>query len=179
MGAGAEGRLSFPSFITRVICPNKSHSGAAVGSAAGRRATRPGPHLPGAGIPGGLRKVLACLWCPLRLSLMCRIWKMRGSGCLVKCERGFGEWSHVQGKSPQGVPSPGRGSICRCWHLPPGQELRQVAEPTWLPHLREFMSPLRASVSHVKWIQEFCLFLPFSPSHFCDFTAQETSRGVS
>lgn len=152
MGAGAEGRLSFPSFITRVICPNESHSGAAVGSAGGRQATLPGPHPPGAGIPGGLRKVLAGLWCPLRLSLMCRTWKMRGSGYLVKDEWGFGEWSHVQGKSPLGVTSPGRGSISRCWHLPSGQEMRQVAEPTWPPHLGEFMSPLRASVSHVKWI---------------------------
>lgn len=54
------------------------------------------------GFLGGLRKVLACLGCPLQLSRMLKTWKMSGEHVLGQDERGFGEWSHVQGEMPSG-----------------------------------------------------------------------------
>lgn len=86
----------------------------------------------------GTERGLALPWCPLQPGLVLGSWKMSGDGHWDMEEGGFVEWSCVHfpsRKCPQGVPSPGGGNISRCWHLPPGQEGRQVAEPTRLPHL--------------------------------------------
>lgn len=50
-------------------------------------------------------------------------------------------------KCPQCVPSPGRGNVSRCWHLPPEQEARggraRLAASSWIVHGNsESLSPV-------------------------------------
>lgn len=144
------------------------------------------PHEPPAvmlgrrhGWPSGHSTLLSPLWC----------WDSHGArqrpglflaSAPVQDEWGGGAWAKREDSGevfvwevPSGSIRSRWGNISRCWHLhtsptlhpaSPPKQVRQVAEPSRLPYLGQFMNTLRALVSSVKWISGFSCLLPSPPT---------------